>query len=316
MLVERVPAVVCVDASDETSSAVYMNPQSQGMLGYSPEEWLADPELWVKILHPDDRRRVIAEAERTRKTGGPFKMEYRLVARDDSVVWVRDEAALVERDGEPSGRWWGVLLDITERKEIEEKLKDSEELFRRTFESAGVGMAHVSPSGQWLRVNEKLLEISGYSRQELLGMTYLGMTPAADRQSSFDRTRRMLEGDLGPYSVERRYVKKDGSRVWVNLSVSLVRKVSGEPDFLICVAEEITARKLAELVPDPLTDREMEILKSVSWWHTDKEIARRLAYSEGTIKSYVHHILTKLGVKDRRQAASKAVEIGLISPPR
>ena len=316
MLVERVPAVVYVDASDETSSAIYMNPQSQDMLGYAPGEWISDPELWVKILHPGDRERTLAEVERTRKTGEPFKMEYRLITHDGRVVWVHDEAALIKDNKKSCRQWWGVLLDITERKEMERRLKESEELFKVTFDAAGVGIAHISPNGQWLRVNEKLLEISGYSRQELLSRTYLDMTPAADWQNSFDRTRKILDGDLASYSVEKRYVRKNGSRIWINLSVSLVRKPSGEPDFLVCVAEDITKRKLTELVPDALTDREMEILEFVAHWHTDCEIARRLAYSQGSIKSYVRRILAKLGVENRRRAATKAVEIGLISPPR
>ena len=314
MLVERVPAVVYVDASDEASSSVYMSPQSQDMLGYAPEEWLFDPELWVKTLHPDDRERVVNEAERTRRTGEQFRMEYRLVAGDGRVVWVRDEASMVKHAGEPQGRWWGVLQDITERKEMEERLKESEEVFRVTFELAGVGMAHLAPDGRWLRVNGKLLEISGYSREELVGMTLRELTPPEDHQASSDRTRRILEGKIGPYSVERRYVRKDGSRVWVNLSVSLVRKSFGEPDFLICVAEDITSRKLAELVPDPLTGREIQVLELVVRWQTDKQIAQRLGYSEGTIKSHIHYILTKLGVRDRRRAAARAVEIGLVSP--
>lgn len=316
LLVERVPAVVYVDASDESSSAIYMNPQSQDMLGYAPQEWLADPELWIKILHPDDRERAVTEAERTRMTGEPFEIEYRLIARDGSVVWVRDEATLVRDDGDSTGRWWGVLLDITERKVAAERLRESEELFRTTFEAAGVGMAHVAPDGRWLRINRKLCEISGYSRDELLRMTFLDLTIPEELDTSSDRLRRILEGELSAYSVERRYVRKDGSRVWVNLSVSLVRKSSVEPDFLICVAEDITIRKLVELVPDPLTDREIEVLGFVARWQTNEKIARDLKYSRSYIKLCVQNIIMKLRTKDRRRAATKAIEIGLITPPR
>lgn len=316
MLVERVPAVVYIDASDESSSAIYMNPQSQDMLGYTPQEWLADPELWTKTLHSEDRERVMTEAERTRKTGEPFRMEYRLIAHDGRVVWILDEATLVKDDEKSCGQWWGVLLDISERKEAEQRVKESEELFKITFNAAGVGMAHISPDGQWLRVNEKLLEISGYSREELLRMSFLDLIPTEERQASLDRFRRVLDGSLGAYSVERRYVRKDGFRVWVNLSVSLVRKPSIEPDFLICVVEDITTRKLKEFLPDPLTDREMEVLELVARWHTDREIARELTYSQGSIKSYIRRILAKLGVENRRRAITRAVEIGLITPPR
>ena len=238
-LVEQIPAVVYVDADDEASSALYMSPQVEEMLGYTREEWLADPDLWMELLHHEDRERTLAEANRARITGELFDAEYRLVSRDGGEIWIHDKAARVEVGN--SVVWRGVMLDITERKLAREELRRSEELFKKTFESAGVGMAHVSPDGRWLRVNDKLCEISGYSREEILGMRFLELTPLEDRQTSSERTRKILGGDSGPYSVERRYIRKDGSRVWVNLSVSLVCEASGDPNFLICVAEDITS---------------------------------------------------------------------------
>ena len=170
-LVEQIPAVVYVDADDEVSSALYMSPQVEEMLGYTQGEWVADTDLWVKLLHPKDRERVLAEANHARITGEPFDEEYRLISRDGRVVWVHDKAVRVEVGGGTEVVWQGVLLNITERKRSEEELRKSEELFRNTFESAGVGMAHVAPYGKWLRVNSKLTEITGYSREELLSIS-------------------------------------------------------------------------------------------------------------------------------------------------
>ncbi|MGI9050562.1 MAG: helix-turn-helix transcriptional regulator [Rubrobacteraceae bacterium] len=312
-LVEQIPAVLYVDADDEASSALYMSPQVEEMLGYTQEEWLDDPDLWVKLLHHKDRERALAAASHARTTGEPFDIEYRLVSRDGREMWVHDKAARVEVGD--SVVWRGVLLDITERKQAREELRRSEELFRATFESAGVGMAHVSPDGRWLRVNEKLCEISGYSLEELTGMTLQELTPLVDRPASSDRTRRILEGKSGPYSVERRYVRKDGSRVWVNLSVSLVRKSSGEPDFLICVAEDITERKIAELVTDPVSEQELKVLHLIASGHTNAQIAEELCYSLGGVKHQIQSIIAKLGVKKRAQAATRAIEIGLTPYP-
>lgn len=177
-------------------------------------------------------------------------------------------------------------------------------------------MAHVAPDGRWLRINDRLCEISGYGREELLGLTFLDLTPSEDLDASLERVRRILEGRLGPYSMERRYVRKDGSHVWVSLSVSLARKLSGDPDYLICVADDITEHKIAELVPDPLTPREIEVLRQVAVGRTNQQIARSLAYSMGTIKHCIQCAIAKLGVENRKQAAARAVEIGLIAPPR
>lgn len=124
----------------------------------------------------------------------------------------------------------------------------------------------------------------------------------------------LIKGDLGSYSMERRYVRKNGSRVWVELSVSLERKPSGEPDYLFCVAEDITARKVRELVPDALTSRELEVLRGIVAGKTNKRIACDILSSPGTIKLDVRCILEKLGAKDRKRAAARAVEIGLVPP--
>ena len=91
-LVKQIPAVVYVDADDEVSSALFMSSQVEEMLGYTQEEWLEDPDLWVELLHPEDRGRVLAEANRTRTTGEPFEAEYRLITRDGRTVWVHDKA--------------------------------------------------------------------------------------------------------------------------------------------------------------------------------------------------------------------------------
>ncbi len=125
-LVERLPAVVYVDAADELSTALYMSPRYEELLGYTWEEQLSQPDLWVRTLHPDDRGWVVAESDRTNQTGEPFICEYRLIAKDGRTVWVRDEAHLVEGEGGGPKIWQGVLLDITERKTAEENLRRRE----------------------------------------------------------------------------------------------------------------------------------------------------------------------------------------------
>lgn len=315
-LVERLSAVVYVRAGDAGGHTLYVSPQIEGLLGYATEEWLADAGLWTRLLHPEDRVRALAAADRARRTGDPLDIEYRLLSRGGRAVWVREVAA---QEGSEGGRpevWRGIMLDVTRRKLAEEESRRSREIFRRTFEAADVGRAHVSPDGRWLRVNDKLCEISGYTKQELLGTTFLELTPPEDRQASLERIHGLLEGTLKPYTIERRYVRKDGWRVWVDLSVSLIRKPSGEPDFFECRAEDVTEKKQAELVRDPLTNQELEVLRLIARWRTNREIAEELSYSESTIKCRVRNVLAKLGTKGRRQAVARAVDIGLIAPPR
>jgi PAS domain S-box-containing protein len=182
------------------------------------------------------------------------------------------------------------------------------------FEQAPIGLAQVALDGQWLRVNSKLCEFSGYRRDELLRLTYLDLTPPEDLEDSLERLGRLLRGEIGPYTVERRYVRKDGRRVWVRLKVSLARGASGEPGYFACTAEDITGRKLEEIVPDPLTDRELEVLLRVTAGRSDPQVAEDLCYSLGTVKRDLRSVFCKLGVRDRRGASERAVSIGLIAP--
>ncbi len=226
---------------------------------------------------------------------------------------------LLRRNGELSRRVEELEASLevarAELEESEGRLKESEERFRLTFKKAAIGMAHVSPDGRWLRVNEKLSQIVGYDKDELLGLTFQDITHPDDLDADLDYVSRMLEGRMKSYAIEKRYVRKDGSRVWICLSVSLVRGASDEPKYFISVVEDITERKISELVPDPLTEKEMEVLGLIVRQRTNQQIASELNYSEATVKLHVQGILAKLGVDRRTKAARRAVEIGLVPPP-
>ena len=116
------PAVTYIQEAERNDTVVFISPQIEALTGYSPEEFAADPELWLKMLHPDDRERVLAEDERTDGLGEPYEAEYRMVARDGRVVWVRDEAVIVrDARGRPL-HWRGIMLDITESKTLQNEL--------------------------------------------------------------------------------------------------------------------------------------------------------------------------------------------------
>jgi diguanylate cyclase (GGDEF)-like protein/PAS domain S-box-containing protein len=119
-LVERLPAIVYAAELGEEGRWRYVSPQVEDILGYTPEEWLADEGLWARLLHPEDRERALAQE--TRKTMGnrnPLPIDYRMVTRDGRTVWILDEAVL-EPDQGGTPVWHGVLYDITERKSAEQ----------------------------------------------------------------------------------------------------------------------------------------------------------------------------------------------------
>jgi diguanylate cyclase (GGDEF)-like protein/PAS domain S-box-containing protein len=121
-LVEQIPAIVYVDVADDSMTSTYVSPQIEGILGVSPERYLAEPDLWTSMLHPDDRARALETYLRGRRSGEPFAFEYRLVAPDGRVVWFQDSAiVLKDEDGTPTFVQ-GVMLDVSERKRAEESL--------------------------------------------------------------------------------------------------------------------------------------------------------------------------------------------------
>jgi PAS domain S-box-containing protein len=131
-LVEQTPAITYVQEpleSDNPKAVTYVSPQYETILGYPPESQVIDEEHWLRTIHPEDRERVLAEEARTDETGEPFKVEYRIIAADGRVVWVRDEATLVrDEEGEPL-YWLGVQYDITEQKrEVQERERIEQEL--------------------------------------------------------------------------------------------------------------------------------------------------------------------------------------------
>jgi diguanylate cyclase (GGDEF)-like protein/PAS domain S-box-containing protein len=122
-LIEQLPLVVYVDALDAVSSNIFTSRQIEPLLGYSVEEWAAEADLFTRILHPDDRDRVLAAHAHTQQTHEPLSLEYRLIARDDRVIWLRDEGVVVLDEQQQPLYLQGYLLDITREREAEQQLR-------------------------------------------------------------------------------------------------------------------------------------------------------------------------------------------------
>jgi PAS domain S-box-containing protein len=124
-LIEQIPAITYIDAIDGPVTTLYISPQTEAILGYRPSDWFEDPHLLSKRIHPEDHDRWRAEVDRCEETGEPFRLEYRILGRDGRVVWVHDESVrLHDETGHPLF-WQGVMFDITERKQAEEKLEQA-----------------------------------------------------------------------------------------------------------------------------------------------------------------------------------------------
>ena len=173
----------------------------------------------------------------------------------------------------------------------ESALRESEERFRSTFELAAVGIAHVAPDGSWLRLNRKFCSILGYSESELRRLKYQDVTYPEDVAADVAQAERILAGLSDEYSMEKRYIRKDGSVVWVNLTVSAFRNTDGKVKYFISIAEDLTGHKQAE---EALKEREFSARLLQSQDEERRRIARELHDGVGQLLAAMSMNLAKL----------------------
>ena len=236
VLVDNMPPVAYVEQLGE-GRPVYMSPRVEDLVGHPPERFTNDPRFWWDLVHPEDRERVLAENARSDETGEPFRAEYRLIARDGRVVWVRDEAVLVSA-GAGGGYWQGVMLDVTERKGFEEALKESEERLRKLADAAFEGII-IHDGGEVLEANEAYAAMHGREVSEIVGRPVSEWV--APEYRSLVR-QHILSGHEEPYeSVE---VKKDGTRIDVEVRGKALPYLGRT--VRVTAVRDITERKRAE----------------------------------------------------------------------
>lgn len=172
-------------------------------------------------------------------------VELEAVHHDRHIFPIEIAVSPVVRGGEFEGVE-SIVHDITERKHAERAVRQSERQFRSTFENAAVGIAHVALDGEILQTNGRFREIAGYSAPELRGKTCEALTLAGDWLAEKEQLGLLLGGTVAHYSIEKRYVRRDGSPIWVNLTRSLQRDEAGRPEYFIVIVEDMSQRKYAE----------------------------------------------------------------------
>ncbi len=201
----------------------------------------------MSIAHPDDAKDIENIFKDALAGVRPYDLTHRIIRQDNGKVRVISAKGLVSRDkeGKPY-KVIGTAQDITEIKLAEEELKESEERFRGVFNQAAVGVARLALDGTWLEVNKKLCDIVGYSHEELLSKTFKDITHPDDLQTDLNYVNQLLKDEIKTYTMEKRYLKKNGDMVWINLTASLTRDINNAPDYFVAVIEDITKRKQTE----------------------------------------------------------------------
>jgi PAS domain S-box-containing protein len=227
----------------------------EGQVDFVNDRWLQFTGLawdeasgwkWEAVLHPDDRTRVVADWHTAIKNGQAMESEARVRRADGEYCWwfIRN-VPLCDETGKLV-RWYGTAIDIEDRKRAEQALRKSEERWRSVFENSAIGVALTDLNGRFLATNYVYQTIVGYTEEELRALYFLDVTHEDYREANWALITELLEGKRRQFQIEKKYLRKDGSSIWVRNNVSLVPGTERVPRFIMALAEDITQRKRAE----------------------------------------------------------------------
>jgi PAS domain S-box-containing protein len=265
---------------NDTYSVLYGRPETA-------DSW----QFWIDRIHPDDRARTVDEFLAALGGGASsWSSEYRFRRVDGEWAYVNDRA-YIARD--TSGNAWraiGAMQDLTERKRAEATLRESEERFRRVFEEGPLGVALMGKDHRFLKVNSALCQMLGYPEEALVQMSFADITHPDDLRADAELTERLFRRELPFYRLQKRYVKKSGEIIWVNLTKSLILDNNGEPVHGLTMAEDITEVKRAQ----------------------EEALARQKLESVGTLASGIAHDFNNIlgGVEAQAELALAELDAG------
>ena len=254
-VVERLPAIVYLEAIEDeqtgTRPLLYVSPQLESILGFTPSAWMTDPAARWQRFDPEDMERIRAEYRRAEHRGQPFSAEYRMTTGDGSTVWFRDEAVLVRSEHGRPIYWQGIMYDVTQQRESELRARETEMRYRALVEQLPAIVYSESVNEGVLDltyINARVTEILGVSPEDWLAdpTTYwLGRIHPDDR-AKVSALNDRIDQTGEPFSVEYRMFAEDGRIVWIRDEAVLVRDDEGDPKYWQGVMSDITARREAE----------------------------------------------------------------------
>ena len=233
---------------DSELCVVQWSPQAENVFGWKSQEVLGKRPIDMGFIHAEDeaaaRREVIeslVNGDKQSKT-----MYNRNYTKDGSIVYCEWYNSVLRNEAGELISILSLALDVTDRKQAEEALRESEERFRAIVNQATAGIAQCNMSGQFILINQKYCEITGYSREELLHKRIQDITHPDDLPHNLDLYQRLVTQKTD-FTVEKRYIRSDGSEVWVNNSVSPVRNAFGHIQSIVAIVLDISDRKRAEI---------------------------------------------------------------------
>ena len=256
-LVEHIPAIVYAEGLDANPEDLYVSPQVERILGYTPDQWRWTADFWKQHVHPDDLAGVIEINDRVNESGATFLAEYRFRAADGSYRWLRDEAVRVHDDDGLPLFWQGVMLDITDQKRAQQDLREADERYRAVVEHIPAVVYTEAPDADPAKfyISPQVTDLFGYTAEEWTWTTdfwrdRIHPDDAETVIAADDRSNETLEA----YTLDYRFRHRDGHWVWVRDEATFVPELDGE-GFWQGFMLDITERKHAE---DQLREAELK----------------------------------------------------------
>lgn len=310
-LVEAAPVMVSSVALDGTVTS--LNEAFETITGWPRSAWMG--RRLLSLLHPDDLAAGLDRLHNgaTGTANRPYELRLRTAGGEYRVV--EFTSAPLVRDGVVE-EIVGVGRDVTDRRRAERALRESEERFRRVFEDGPVAIALVDLDFRFTDVNEAFCQMTGFAREELLASTFLAITHPDDAGADAELARRLFDGEIPSYRIEKRYVRRDGTLAFANLTRSVVRDERGAALYGVAIMEDVTERKRLEHelasaarrgaeVLARLTDREARVLELLAEGLSAPRIARELSVSPRTVESHQANAYRKLGVRSGHDAVAE-----------
>lgn len=241
-LIQTIDGIVW-EADSETLEFNFVSQQVETILGYTPEEWCADPEFWQNHIHPEDKVQALSYCEVQTNAGLDHSFEYRMIAADGREVWINDLVTLVKENGKPSALR-GLMVDITERKLVEKELELSEQRFKSLVQNGSDLIAILDFDANYQYVNSNSTNILGISPDEFIGQNAFNFIHPDDREkvfSEFSTIQRSRKITIQPY----RFTHKDGS--WRFLE-TVVTNMMDDPSIkgIVANSKDVTERVISE----------------------------------------------------------------------
>ena len=245
--------------------------------GVSPSEM--DGWGWQAVHDEAALPTTLARWSECIRSGQPFEMELRLRGSDGRIRPFLTRGVPVRNVAGAIAHWVGTNTDISAQRSTEEALRVSEARYRETWDHAPIGMAHLDVEGRFIRVNPALCKITGLTEAEFRTRTIRDLTVPETYEKDLEQARRLRDGELDRYVVDKRYVRADGSFVWVNVTATAVHDERGKVQHFLAIVEDISRRKQTEVALGETMERfdlisratndvlwDWDVRRDTLWW--------------------------------------------------